>query len=345
MHPTCNAIHELPIMHQQKTSTNPQIKYITHGYYRDVWTVGRRPTTSLHYYNGQEPELISQEQEKMVLKTLRFMHNYTTPTMVEVARDALIMEKLTSSPRIMNVYGYCSTTVTTEFMQNEIQSRVVPGSGYIQQIDLHDEMDMDMDMDVQPRNQWSAIQKLKIALSMAESIADLHGFHDGVIVHNDIQLCQWLQRDNGNGNGNDGNDDTDGAVVLGDFNRASIMRWNDDQHEYCKFRTGAAFGNYRSPEEFAEKSLDEQIDVYSFGNNIYALLTGLWPFYSEDDQMAQKKILAGELPFVDDRYRNRSIAEGRLVQVMEECWKFDPKDRIDIFHVVERLRDALDEIN
>ena len=25
--------------------------------------------------------------------------------------------------------------------------------------------------------------------------------------------------------------------------------------------------------------LNEKIDVYSFGNNIYALLTGLWPFY------------------------------------------------------------------
>jgi len=29
--------------------------------------------------------------------------------------------------------------------------------------------------------------------------------------------------------------------------------------------------------------LDEKIDVFSFGNNIYGLLTGLWVFYENDD--------------------------------------------------------------
>jgi serine/threonine protein kinase len=40
---------------------------------------------------------------------------------------------------------------------------------------------------------------------------------------------------------------------------------------------------YRSPEEFANRPLDEKIDVWSFGNNIYGLLTGLWVFYQNDD--------------------------------------------------------------
>ena len=45
---------------------------------------------------------------------------------------------------------------------------------------------------------------------------------------------------------------------------------------------------YRSPEEFAARDLNEQIDVFSFGNNIYALLTGLWVFYeNEDDGVVQ----------------------------------------------------------
>jgi hypothetical protein len=29
---------------------------------------------------------------------------------------------------------------------------------------------------------------------------------------------------------------------------------------------------YRSPEEFAKQDLDEKIDVFTFGNNIYALV-------------------------------------------------------------------------
>lgn len=40
---------------------------------------------------------------------------------------------------------------------------------------------------------------------------------------------------------------------------------------------------YRAPEEFASRDLNEQIDVFSFGSNIYALLTGLWVFYDNDN--------------------------------------------------------------
>ena len=45
---------------------------------------------------------------------------------------------------------------------------------------------------------------------------------------------------------------------------------------------------YRSPEEFAANDLNEKIDIFSFGNNIYGLLTGLWVFYdNEDDEVVQ----------------------------------------------------------
>lgn len=37
---------------------------------------------------------------------------------------------------------------------------------------------------------------------------------------------------------------------------------------------------YRSPEEFRGDIVDEKMDVFSMGNNIYVLLTGLFPFYS-----------------------------------------------------------------
>lgn len=45
-------------------------------------------------------------------------------------------------------------------------------------------------------------------------------------------------------------------------------------------------GQYRAPEENRDDYLDEKIDVYSFGNNIYGLLTGLWVFYDTDDDEA-----------------------------------------------------------
>ena len=40
---------------------------------------------------------------------------------------------------------------------------------------------------------------------------------------------------------------------------------------------------WRSPEEYYDKDLDQQVDVYSLGNNMYSILTGLWIFYDEKD--------------------------------------------------------------
>lgn len=99
---------------------------------------------------------------------------------------------------------------------------------------------------------------------------------------------------------------------------------------------------YRAPEEFAEEDLDEKIDVFSFGNNLYALLTGLWNFYDNDnDDEVQKLVVAGERARVDPRWKTeRSSIESKLVEVMEQCWEQDPTKRIDIFTVIELLRDV-----
>ena len=48
--------------------------------------------------------------------------------------------------------------------------------------------------------------------------------------------------------------------------------------------------------------------------------------------------MKGETAFIDERYRNQSFITSKLVEVMEKCWAFDPKDRIDIFQAVKILR-------
>jgi hypothetical protein len=84
------------------------------------------------------------------------------------------------------------------------------------------------------------------------------------------------------------------------------------------------------------------IDVYSLGNNVYALLHGLWVFYeNEDDSVVRDKILSREKPFIDLQYSTSSYAERQLVEIMQACWTFDPSQRIDIFEVVSRLRHAV----
>jgi hypothetical protein len=56
---------------------------------------------------------------------------------------------------------------------------------------------------------------------------------------------------------------------------------------------------------------------------------------------AQKNVNAGERAFIDERYRTRSYAEGKLVELMERCWFDDPAERVDIFEAVRFLRAAV----
>eukprot|EP00957_Ditylum_brightwellii_P104480 7959368-Ditylum_brightwellii.AAC.1 len=97
-------------------------------------------------------------------------------------------------------------------MVKELEEFVVP-YGFIDQKDLNDKDDVD------PQNKFTATEKLNIALAMAESLADLHGFKDGMIIHDDVQLCQWLW-------------DKNGKLRLGDFNRAELSLWSEKDQKY-----------------------------------------------------------------------------------------------------------------
>jgi hypothetical protein len=56
-----------------------------------------------------------------------------------------------------------------------VEGKIVPGKGRIKQNRLHDEHEL------KPQNHYTIEEKLDLALFMAESLADLHGFRDGVM--------------------------------------------------------------------------------------------------------------------------------------------------------------------
>ena len=92
--------------------------------------------------------------------------------------------------------------------------------------------------------------------------------------------------------------------------------------------------------------LDHQIDVYVFGNTLYTLLTGRVPFYnlnSDHGDEVKEMVKNGTRPFLDPRWKNRSYAEGKLVQIIQKCWRQDPTKRIEIFEAVRRLKEVQKE--
>lgn len=118
------------------------------------------------------------------------------------------------------------------------------------------------------------------------------------------------------------------------------MEWNEEKHEYCKYYRSFG-GTFKAPEEYDGDYLDESVDIWPMGNLIFVLLTGLKPYYEvmDGDEAIQDATKEGP-PYIDPRYKNRSLIEGRMVEIMNQCHKLVASERVDIFEVVRHLRET-----
>ena len=132
----------------------------------------------------------------------------------------------TSSPLTFDIYGYCGISILSEFFHHgDIEKLVIPNSGY-RKIGTFDQT-----AGVRPQNQFTAQEKLVMALEMAKGLAVLHGYKNGIIVHDDVQLSQYLF-----------NEDFS-VLKLNDFNRAEFMLWDEGKNAYCLYQNGRGHGN------------------------------------------------------------------------------------------------------
>jgi hypothetical protein len=135
--------------------------------------------------------------------------------------DATVAERLTASPRVFDIYGFCGLSILSEFFPHGPS-----GNGYVSDENMHE-------MDFKPQNNLTAIEKLRIGAQMAEALVDLHGYRNGVIVHGDVQLTQFLYT-------------ADKSIVkINDFNRAEFMLWDDKNEKYCTYKNGHGHGSVR----------------------------------------------------------------------------------------------------
>jgi hypothetical protein len=222
------------------------------------------------------------------------------------------MERLTLSPRIVNIYGYCATAILAERMVPRTEktqeggeryvpfwNEVVPGTGLIEEEEEEEESfeeefheveaaevaekdeeedlisntigniggevalsrrrllgeiiaaSADEERDVEEevislefssfpsRNSFTAEEKLDLALQMAEAVADLHGFADGVIAHLNIHIQHWFrwephlnQRYKGHDD-QESNNRSNNIIKLSDFKHGKLLEFDIESQTYC----------------------------------------------------------------------------------------------------------------
>ena len=121
------------------------------------------------------------------------------------------------------------TPIQEAMEHGDIEQLAAPlGHNYIYELSAEEKADNTLIV----KNGLSGTDKLKYALEVAESVALLHSFSGGVIVHDDLKPGQILMT-------------ADGHAKLNDFNRAEIMLWDEEGQDYCRYRNGEGNGRVR----------------------------------------------------------------------------------------------------
>ncbi|KAL7560672.1 hypothetical protein ACA910_001354 [Epithemia clementina (nom. ined.)] len=277
--PSCNVVHEYDMT---------KVQIINSGYWRDVWV---------------KPEIRPKDQEA-VLKTQRYEHDFSGRNMDRNRRDAVALEHFTSSPWILNVYSFCTTSSVFEYAPNgSIEDKIWPEES---------EDSPDINYEAIP------LDFLRYAVQAAVAVAAMHNFDkEGrpSIAHTDISPSQFVLT-------------TKGQVKLNDFNRARFIRENRKTKEICTYTVGNNPGTNRSPEEYAYQAQTEKVDMYSLGNIFYMLVAREWPFENTKEKIAMKAIMKGQRPRLPTIVQNTTNPIIRiLIEAMQMCHRQDPEQR------------------
>jgi Protein kinase domain len=342
MKPNCNVFYE---QHWPNDDTVPgemmdTIQYLASGFYRDTYQYSHYPpattTSSSSSSSADHPhanDATTSRLEQVVIKRQKFTLPLSRQRHLKVRNEALAMELLTSSPRITRAYGHCAFSLMVEVAMQGIARTIVPYYKDFQNYPgVLPQKNLNYHPEVLALNNLTALEKLDYALALTESMADIHGLPTGPLVLMDVSLDQWLVT-------------ADGRIVLNDFDNSIFLRWLVDEQAYAPVWT-APVGVYKSPEEITDTTVPllETTDLWKMGAVLYTILTGLQPYYNElhEEQLdlMDDMLKAGTPPFVDPRYATHSFIEGRLVEIMMQCFRLDPNDRVDIFQVVHWLRET-----
>ena len=329
--PTCNVVHEVDPYKPVLLSMD--------GSWRSVWKV-RDASLQHDEHADNAMHRNHQNNQNVVLKMLHFRRNYTANSFRHSQVDAVAMERLSSSPFVVNAYGFCGQSVLTEW---------APAGG----------------RDAIKSSKLSSRQRLVLAYQLAVGLHHIHSIDyrhglNATLAHNDINVANIVSIGMPPKERRDGAATTNttttthskgGGLVLkyNDFNIATPLRWNASSDRPCGYPVVFENHLWRSPEEIQNTSyISEKTDVYALGNLLFQVLTKHqpWTWLEPDgklphDEVARRK-QEGILPFVPDKVRESSkIPVQALYWATLACYRVDPHHRPTAYRIANGLLQAL----
>lgn len=264
------------------------------------------------------------EYDPIALKTLGVNKNFYLPNLLDRHRvDGLIYERTTKSPWITDIYGYCAFGGLFEYADG----------GTLMDRTLREE---------QKKRKFSPLsrqQKLDFAIQASSGMADLHTIESrngyAAMSHTDIMLNQWVW--------------VDGRYKLNDFNRGHLFYWNEKKQESCPYlwnEGNPANWHFRAPEEYKYEMQSEKVDVYSLGNTLYSIVTGIFPFDDiEDDEKAAKLVMDDERPPLTNSYlESEHPIDRAMMKAMDMCFEYDWRKRAKASEVRDYLKSVKNDL-
>ncbi|KAL7551445.1 hypothetical protein ACHAWF_014631 [Thalassiosira exigua] len=208
--------------------SGPRTGFVGAGLWRDVFACdprgegGRRGSAS--------PRSPAPSTAPAVLKVMKSEHDYNARNFHRHRRDALVMERLSTSHHLVAIYGYCADTVLTQAISHTLDDVIYarehekvkkwsPRGGYATKPPLESWMGRDPATGELLATRETESGRIKLALGVFRGLVDLHegdanSRRDGgwlPVVHADLQAKQYLV------------DATTGRVYLNDFNRCRFV--------------------------------------------------------------------------------------------------------------------------
>jgi serine/threonine protein kinase len=297
-YPTCNLLHELGLQMGRSGLSN-RLEHLADGAFKDVWRVLLEDDTPT----------------AVVLKTAVYKRDFSPHNFDRHRKDALIMGQAAASPYVLNIHAYCSYSSLVESMQ----------------LSLEDWID---------ENQETAepIELLRVAYQVAQGVADMHLFHNGMatMAHIDIKPSQFLYSPETR------------VFKVNDFNRGRLLT-SKKPPEVCPFTLNGEHkgSTNRAPEEYTRHGKQsDRTDVFSLGSVLYALLTGNAPFKKGMTyDGAVKAIIKGKEPLLPNSIVNsKDPSYVAILDAMRWCRQRNSHDRPSSLQVAYRLKEALTNI-